>query len=51
LNLTPRRVFDLYPPLLRKERGKDFIREASPLFDSSFLSLPHSREEILERGL
>jgi hypothetical protein len=28
INLTP------CPPLLKKERGRNFIREASPLFDS-----------------
>jgi len=26
----------LYPPLLGKERGRGFLREASLLFDSSF---------------
>jgi hypothetical protein len=27
-NLTPRRVFDLFPPLLNEERGKIFVRGA-----------------------
>jgi hypothetical protein len=34
INLTPRRVFDLYPPLLKKERGNDIKEGLAPLLDA-----------------
>jgi len=52
INLTPRRVFDLCPPLLKKERGKNSRRGASPLFNSPLvsLSLKGEGEEIKKEG-
>jgi hypothetical protein len=44
-----RRLF-LYPPLLKKERGKRFLREATPLFDSPVFPPLTFKGKILERG-
>jgi len=43
INLTPQRVFDLYPPLLLKGEGEEFLeRGEAPLLPT--LPLPLVRE-------
>jgi len=43
-DLTPRRVFDLCPPLLIKERGEDFREGLAPLLNTPTLLNPEQGE-------
>jgi hypothetical protein len=42
--------YPLYPLPLDKGKGKNIVREASPLFNSPHYLLLQKGEEILERG-
>ena len=46
-DLTPRRVFDLYPPLLKRRGGRISKSEASPLFNSP-RALAEVRNMVME---